>query len=226
MSARLVAIALVAACGSSSRPPVVEAPPRAIVVVIDRWASASTNPNAAGDLPPIATAKIVGDALLAQLGDRDLFSIIVMQRAGGYTQGVSCQTLELRMTPATDATKAAARRAIGGQKAWEDDVSRPPNSQIRCVLRGIERGVRELARARDHGRIIVISDDERLEDDRAVLEATAAAAHAKGVTISTIALPGGGELDRVAAAGRGRAYFAKDDAEVVTMLGRELAILP
>ena len=219
-----IAAVAIAGCGSASAGPVVEPARRAVVLVVDRWASASVHPNADGDLPPIATAKLAVPALLAGLGPRDVFAVIVLQRAGGYTQGVSCDVLEVPVAHATIFAKVRAQARIAAQRDWIDDTSRPPNDWTPCLPRGIERAERALAGARGHGLILVVSDEERVAEAEGDIVDVARRASADGTAISTIGLDAPvAPMRSIAAAGGGHAYEAHDDAEVATMIARALA---
>ncbi len=178
-------------------------PPLSLAVVIDRSGSMEGE--------PLANAKAAAANLVAQLDERDAFTIVTYSSDGETVAP---------MTRATSAAKAAAQRAI--HQIYDDG-----NPGISC---GITRGAAELARSPIHDglrRMVLISDGQANTGlwDRNDLYALATETAARGISISTVGV--GLDFDeitmtRLADVGHGHYYFVEDTAKLGEMFAREL----
>jgi Ca-activated chloride channel family protein len=178
-------------------------PPLSLAVVIDRSGSMEGT--------PLANAKAAAANLVAQLDERDAFTIVTYS---------SADETVVPMVRATAANKAAARDAI--DKIWDDGNT--------CISCGITRGAAELATTPVHDglrRMVLISDGQANtgmwnRDDLAQLATSTAE---RGISISTVGV--GLDFDEVtmthlADVGHGNYYFVEDTANLGAMFAREL----
>jgi len=178
-------------------------PSLSLAIVIDRSGSMEGE--------PLANAKAAAANLVAQLDERDAFSIV--------TYSSNDETV-VPMTRATSAAKASAREAI--DRIWDDGNT--------CISCGITRGASELATTPVHDglrRMVLISDGQANTGrwDRNDLAQLAAETAARGVSISTVGV--GLDFDEVtmtqlADVGHGHYYFVEDTAKLGQMFEREL----
>ncbi|HEY5945684.1 MAG TPA: VWA domain-containing protein [Kofleriaceae bacterium] len=178
-------------------------PPLSLAVVIDRSGSMEGE--------PLANAKAAAANLVAQLDERDAFTIVTYS---------SADETVVPMTRATAAAKAAARDAI--DRIWDDGNT--------CISCGISRGAAELATSPVHDglrRMVLISDGQANTGlwDRNDLAQLATETATRGISISTVGV--GLDFDEVtmtelADVGHGHYYFVEDTAKLGQMFEREL----
>jgi Ca-activated chloride channel family protein len=160
---------------------------------------------------PLANAKAAAANLVAQLDERDAFTIVT------YSSG---DETVVPMTRATSSAKAAARAAI--DQIWDDGNT--------CISCGITRGAAELAGSPIQDglrRMVLISDGQANAGlwDRNDLAQLATETAARGISISTVGV--GLDFDEVtmthlADVGHGHYYFVEDTAKLGEMFAREL----
>jgi Ca-activated chloride channel family protein len=178
-------------------------PPLSLAIVIDRSGSMEGE--------PLANAKAAAANLVAQLDERDAFTVV--------TYSSSVETV-VPMTRATRAGKSSARQAI--DQIWDDGNT--------CISCGIERGAAELAASPVHDglrRMVLISDGQANSglSDRNDLAQLATETAARGISISAVGV--GLDFDeltmtRLADVGHGHYYFVEDTARLGQMFEREL----
>jgi Ca-activated chloride channel family protein len=178
-------------------------PPLSLAIVIDRSGSMEGE--------PLANAKAAAANLVAQLDERDAFTIVTYS---------SADETVVPMTRATATIKAAARAAIDA--IWDDGNT--------CISCGITRGATELASTPVEGgvrRMVLISDGQANTGryDRNDLAALATETAARGISISTVGV--GLDFDevtmtRLADVGHGHYHFVEDTAQLGQMFAREL----
>ena len=160
---------------------------------------------------PIQTAKDAARELIDELAPGDAFTVV------SYSS--EDQTV-WPITLATDASKSAARDALG--QVGADGGT--------CISCGMTRGAAELARTPVVGgvrRLVVISDGQANEGifDRGELAQLAAQTAARGISISAVGL--GLDFDeltmqRLAAVGRGNYHFLERSSNLPAMFADEL----
>ena len=178
-------------------------PPLSLAIVIDRSGSMEGE--------PLANAKAAAANLVAQLDERDAFTVVTYS---------SADETVVPMTRATRANKAAAREAI--DRIWDDGNT--------CISCGITRGAAELVSTPVHDglrRMVLISDGQANTGlwDRNDLAQLATETAARGISISTVGV--GLDFDEVtmtqlADVGHGHYYFVEDTAKLGALFEREL----
>jgi Ca-activated chloride channel homolog len=178
-------------------------PPLSLAIVIDRSGSMEGE--------PLANAKAAAANLVAQLDERDAFTVVT------YSSG---DETVVPMTRATASAKAAARDAI--DRIWDDGNT--------CISCGITRGAAELVSSPVQDglrRMVLISDGQANTGmwDRNDLAQLATETAARGISISTVGV--GLDFDEVtmtqlADVGHGHYYFVEDTAKLGQMFEREL----
>ena len=178
-------------------------PPLSLAIVIDRSGSMEGE--------PLANAKAAAANLIAQLDERDAFTVVTYS---------SADETVVPMMRATRTAKQQARAAI--EQIWDDGNT--------CISCGITRGAAELVStpvADGLRRMVLISDGQANTGlwDRNDLAQLAVDTAARGISISTVGV--GLDFDEVtmtqlADVGHGHYYFVEDTAQLGAMFEREL----
>jgi len=178
-------------------------PPLSLAIVIDRSGSMEGE--------PLRNAKAAAANLVAQLDERDAFTIVT------YSSG---DETVVPMMRATRSNKNAARAAI--EQIYDDGNT--------CISCGITRGAAELSATPVHDglrHMVLISDGQANTGlwDRNDLAQLAAETATRGISISTVGV--GLDFDEVtmthlADVGHGHYYFVEDTAQLGQMFEREL----